>query len=69
MISFSPADVPQVVGDGNFAVVRVCYSRHSRKEFAVKIIDKVKSTDYRLRTTDKTNSANIRLIPVWSKYL
>lgn len=33
--------VRQVVGDGNFAVVRVCYSRHTRKEFAVKIIDKV----------------------------
>ena len=32
----------QVVGDGNFAVVRVCYSRVTRKEFAVKIIDKVK---------------------------
>jgi len=34
--------VRQVVGDGNFAVVRVCYSRHTRKEFAVKIIDKAK---------------------------
>ena len=34
---------PQVVGDGNFAVVRVCYSRVTRKEFAVKIIDKVKA--------------------------
>ena len=34
--------VRQVVGDGNFAVVRVCYSRHTRKEFAVKIIDKVR---------------------------
>ena len=33
--------VRQVVGDGNFAVVRVCYSRQSRKEYAVKIIDKV----------------------------
>ena len=33
--------VRHVVGDGNFAVVRVCYSRTSRKEFAVKIIDKV----------------------------
>ena len=33
--------VRQVVGDGNFAVVRVCYSRQTRKEFAVKIIDKV----------------------------
>jgi doublecortin-like kinase 1/2 len=32
----------QVVGDGNFAVVRVCYSRLTRKEFAVKIIDKAK---------------------------
>merc|ERR1719340_491544 len=32
----------QVVGDGNFAVVRVCYSRVTRKEFAVKIIDKAK---------------------------
>jgi len=32
----------QVVGDGNFAVVRVCYSRATRKEFAVKIIDKAK---------------------------
>ena len=31
-----------MVGDGNFAVVRVCYSRVTRKEFAVKIIDKVK---------------------------
>jgi doublecortin-like kinase 1/2 len=31
-----------VVGDGNFAVVRLCYSRHTRKEFAVKIIDKAK---------------------------
>jgi hypothetical protein len=30
-----------VVGDGNFAVVRVCYSRQTRREFAVKIIDKV----------------------------
>lgn len=44
-----PADVTdkyyvrQVVGDGNFAVVRVCYSRQTRKEFAVKIIDKVTS--------------------------
>jgi len=43
-----PADVTdkyyvrQVVGDGNFAVVRVCYSRQTRKEFAVKIIDKAK---------------------------
>ena len=35
--------VRQVVGDGNFAVVRVCYSRQTRKEFAVKIIDKVLS--------------------------
>ena len=35
--------VRQVVGDGNFAVVRVCYSRQTRKEFAVKIIDKVGS--------------------------
>ena len=34
---------PQVVGDGNFAVVRVCYSRLTRKEFAVKIIDKVRA--------------------------
>lgn len=34
--------VRQVVGDGNFAVVRVCYSRQTRKEFAVKIIDKAK---------------------------
>merc|ERR1719244_2111999 len=34
--------VRHVVGDGNFAVVRVCYSRSSRKEFAVKIIDKAK---------------------------
>merc|ERR1712013_699716 len=34
--------VRHVVGDGNFAVVRVCYSRASRKEFAVKIIDKAK---------------------------
>jgi len=34
--------IRQVVGDGNFAVVRVCYSRASRKEFAVKIIDKAK---------------------------
>ena len=32
-----------MVGDGNFAVVRVCYSRATRKEFAVKIIDKVKA--------------------------
>lgn len=31
-----------MVGDGNFAVVRVCYSRVTRKEFAVKIIDKAK---------------------------
>ena len=36
--------VRQVVGDGNFAVVRVCYSRQTRKEFAVKIIDKVSSS-------------------------
>jgi len=34
--------VRQVVGDGNFAVVRVCYNRITRKEFAVKIIDKAK---------------------------
>merc|ERR1712241_188134 len=34
--------VRHVVGDGNFAVVRVCYSRTSRKEYAVKIIDKAK---------------------------
>jgi len=34
--------VRQVVGDGNFAVVRVCYNRQTRKEFAVKIIDKAK---------------------------
>jgi len=34
--------VRHVVGDGNFAVVRVCYSRTTRKEFAVKIIDKAK---------------------------
>merc|ERR1719244_1151440 len=34
--------VRHVVGDGNFAVVRGCYSRSSRKEFAVKIIDKAK---------------------------
>lgn len=34
--------VRHVVGDGNFAVVRVCYSRSTRKEFAVKIIDKAK---------------------------
>ena len=33
-----------MVGDGNFAVVRVCYSRATRKEFAVKIIDKVKAS-------------------------
>jgi len=34
--------VRQVVGDGNFAVVRLCYGRQTRKEFAVKIIDKAK---------------------------
>merc|ERR1719312_1298257 len=34
--------VRHIVGDGNFAVVRVCYNRSSRKEFAVKIIDKAK---------------------------
>ena len=31
----------QIVGDGNFAVVRHCYNKQTRKEFAVKIIDKV----------------------------
>ena len=35
--------VRHIVGDGNFAVVRVCYNRSSRKEFAVKIIDKVRN--------------------------
>jgi len=34
--------IRHIVGDGNFAVVRVCYSRTSRKEYAVKIIDKAK---------------------------
>ena len=40
--------VRQVVGDGNFAVVRVCYSRQTRKEFAVKIIDKVTSSSTKM---------------------
>jgi len=34
--------IRQVVGDGNFAVVRLCYHKQTRKEFAVKIIDKTK---------------------------
>jgi len=34
--------IRHVVGDGNFAVVRLCYSRITRKEYAVKIIDKAK---------------------------
>jgi len=34
--------IRQVVGDGNFAVVRLCYHKQTRKEFAVKIIDKNK---------------------------
>jgi len=34
--------IRQVVGDGNFAVVRLCYHKQTRKEFAVKIIDKAK---------------------------
>lgn len=32
----------QIVGDGNFAVVRLCYHRQTRREFAAKIIDKSK---------------------------
>ena len=32
----------QIVGDGNFAVVRLCYHRQTRREFAAKIIDKAK---------------------------
>jgi len=34
--------IRHIVGDGNFAVVRLCYSRITRKEYAVKIIDKAK---------------------------
>uniref|UniRef100_H3DK37 Serine/threonine-protein kinase DCLK2 n=1 Tax=Tetraodon nigroviridis TaxID=99883 RepID=H3DK37_TETNG len=34
--------VGKVIGDGNFAVVRECVERSTGKEFALKIIDKVK---------------------------
>ncbi|XP_056892391.1 serine/threonine-protein kinase DCLK2 isoform X2 [Takifugu flavidus] len=34
--------VGNVIGDGNFAVVRACVERSTGKEFALKIIDKVK---------------------------
>jgi len=34
--------IRQIIGDGNFAVVRLSYSKENRKEFAVKIIDKAK---------------------------
>lgn len=35
-------EVGRIIGDGNFAVVRECVERISRKEFALKIIDKEK---------------------------
>lgn len=31
-----------VLGDGNFAVVRVCKDKNSNKEYALKVIDKAK---------------------------
>ncbi|NWT95359.1 DCLK2 kinase, partial [Urocynchramus pylzowi] len=34
--------VGKVIGDGNFAVVKECVERSTRKEFALKIIDKAK---------------------------
>lgn len=34
--------VGNIIGDGNFAVVRECTSRHSKKRFALKVIDKAK---------------------------
>uniref|UniRef100_T1IPD7 Serine/threonine-protein kinase DCLK2 n=1 Tax=Strigamia maritima TaxID=126957 RepID=T1IPD7_STRMM len=35
-------DVGKIIGDGNFAVVRECIDKKTRKEFALKIIDKTK---------------------------
>jgi len=35
-------NIRQIIGDGNFAVVRHCFSKEARKEYAVKIIDKAK---------------------------
>lgn len=35
-------EVGRIIGDGNFAIVRECIDRVSRKEFALKIIDKEK---------------------------
>lgn len=34
--------IRQIIGDGNFAVVRLSYNKETRKEYAVKIIDKAK---------------------------
>ena len=31
----------QIIGHGNFAVVRLCYRKENRKEYAAKVIDKV----------------------------
>ena len=39
---FTRFSLCQIVGDGNFAVVRLCYHRQTRREFAAKIIDKAK---------------------------
>lgn len=34
--------IKQVIGHGNFAVVRLCYAKESRKEYAAKVIDKAR---------------------------
>ena len=34
--------VGDIIGDGNFAIVRKCFSKKSKIEFALKIIDKGK---------------------------
>ena len=38
----SKYSVGDVIGDGNFAVVRRCVTKHTRQAFALKIIDKSK---------------------------
>ncbi|VVC91779.1 unnamed protein product [Leptidea sinapis] len=35
-------NVGKIIGDGNFAVVRICKDRTSGKDYALKIIDKAK---------------------------
>lgn len=41
-INFFRYVVGDIIGDGNFAIVRKCFGKRTKKEYALKIIDKSK---------------------------